>query len=236
MVGADQRVRGRDAAARADGGDLDQPAPEDGPAQHQLATLVTEATAVLHGVAPALDAVPAHSSTIRVRANSLAHLVSQGGPLIGQLNATGFPGTLAEIGQLVYSLQQQGRLTSALDNVSTLAFSANRAALVTRLGQLLNELPAVSALIAQFRGVLSGVQQYHLISGAAQGVGDLRTLVRLQTRALHVAEATLSNGRSTHVIAGQTRDIAGQTRDIAGQTRDIAGQTLTTAKGTLATA
>ena len=68
----------------------------------QIATLISEATVVLHGVAPVLNAVPAHSSTIKGRANALAHLVSQAGPLIGQLNATGMPGTLAETGQLVY--------------------------------------------------------------------------------------------------------------------------------------
>ena len=48
----------------------------------QIATLITEATVVLHGVAPALNAVPARSSTIKARANSLAHLVSQAGPFL----------------------------------------------------------------------------------------------------------------------------------------------------------
>ena len=126
----------------------------------------------------------------------------------------------------MYSLQQNGRLTSALDNVSALASSANRAALVTRLGQLLDQLPAASALIAQFRGLLSGVQHYHLISGAAQGLGDLRTLVRLQTRALRVAGATLANGRITRMIAAQTLATAKGTLATAQQILTIAVQTL----------
>lgn len=192
----------------------------------QIATLITEATVVLHGVAPVLNAVPAHSSTIKGRANALAHLVSQAGPLVGQLNATGMPGTLAETGQLVYSLQQHGRLTSALDNVSALASSANRAALVTRLGQLLDELPAASALIAQFRGLVSGVEHFHLVSGAARGLADLRTLVRVQTRALHVAGATLDNGRGTRIIAGRTLATARSTLATAQQILRIAVQTL----------
>jgi hypothetical protein len=192
----------------------------------QIATLITEATLALHGVAPILHAVPAHSSTIKARANSVAHLVSQAGPLIEQLNASGLPGTIVATGQLVNSLQQQGRLTSTLDNVSTLASSANRAALVTRLGQLLDELPAASALIAKFHGLVSGVQRYHLVAGAAQGLGDLRTLVRLQTRALRVAGATLGNGRSARIIAARTLTTARSTLATAQQILTIAVQTL----------
>ena len=134
--------------------------------------------------------------------------------------------TLAETGSLVSSLEQQGRLVSALDNVSALASSANRAALVARLGRLLDELPAASALIGQTRALIRGVDHYHLVSGAARGIGYLRTLVRLQTRALHVAAATLDNGRSLRTIAGRTLATANGTLATARQILAIAVQTL----------
>jgi hypothetical protein len=193
----------------------------------QIAALLDESTVALHGAAPLLGAVPAHSSTIKSRADSLAHLVSQAGPLVGQLNATGLPSTVAATGQLVNSLQQQGLLTSTLENVGGLAAAANGSGLVNRLGQLVGELPAASALIAQLGNLATGVDRYRLIPHAARGLRDRQELVRLQTRALRVARATLATGRSTRTIAGQTLTTAQRTLGTAQQILTIAEQTLT---------
>jgi hypothetical protein len=192
----------------------------------QIAVLLDESTLALHGAKPLLAAVPVRSSTIKERATSLASLVSQAGPLIGQLNATGLPTTVAETGQLVNSLEAQGLLTSTLGNVSTLASAANGAGLVPRFRTLLDELPAASVLIAQLSNLATGVQSYHLISGAAHGLHNLQVLVSLQTRALHVAQATLATGRGTRAIAGQTLTTAKRTLGTAQQILTIAEQTL----------
>jgi uncharacterized protein YoxC len=193
----------------------------------QIAVLLDESTIALHRAEPLLGAVPAHSSTIKSRADTLAHLVSQAGPLVGQLNATGLPSTVAATGQLVNSLQQQGLLTSTLENVGSLAAAANGSGLVNRLGQLVDAVPAASALIAQLGNLASGIEKYRLIPGAARGLGNLQELVRLQTRALRVARATLATGRSTRTIAGQTLATAQSTLGTAQQILTIAEQTLT---------
>jgi hypothetical protein len=192
----------------------------------QIAALLAESTVALHGAAPVLGAVPGRS-TIKARADSLAHLVSQAEPLVGQLNATGLPSTVAATGQLVSSLQQQGLLTNTLANVGTLAAAANGAGLVTRLGRLVDTLPAAAAVIRQFASLAAGVQHYRLIPGAARGLADLRELVRLQTHALHVSQATLTTSRRTRSIAAQTLSAANRTLATAQQILTIAQQTLT---------
>lgn len=192
----------------------------------QIALLLDESTVALHGAKPLLDAVPAHSSTIKTRANSLAQLVSQAEPLVAQLSAAGLPSTVAATGELVNSLQQQGLLTSTLGNLSELAAAANGTGLVGRLRQLLDELPAASALIAQLGSLAADVQSYRLIPNAARGLRNLQLLVSLQTRALHVAQATLATGRSTRTIAGQTLTTAKKTLGSAQQILSIAEQTL----------
>jgi hypothetical protein len=98
---------------------------------------------------------------------------------------------------------------------------------VTRLGRLVDELPAAAALIRQFGSLATGVQRYRLIPGAARGLRDLQELVRLQKRALHVSQATLATGRSTRTIAAGTLTAANRTLAIAQQILTIAQQTLT---------
>jgi hypothetical protein len=173
-----------------------------------------------------LGAVPARSSTIRSRADSLAHLVSQARPLVGQLTTSGLPGTVAATGQLVDSLERQGLLTNTLDSVGALAASANRAALVSRFGGLLDELPAASALIAALTRLAAGVRDYRLIPDAARGLHGIGQLVRLQTQALRVARATLANGRSARTIAKQTLATAQTTLAAAQRILVVAEQTL----------
>jgi hypothetical protein len=172
----------------------------------QLGTLVAETTVALHGVTPLLGAVPAHSTTIRSRADSLAHLVSAARPLVGQLTA--------------------GDLPTTLDNVSGLAASVNRAALVARFGELLDELPAASALITKLTSLAAAAQGYHLVPRAAQGLHDIGVLVRVQTRALRVAQATLENGRSARSIAQRSLTTAQATLSAARQILTVAQQTL----------
>jgi hypothetical protein len=192
----------------------------------QLGALVGETSVALHGVTPLLRAVPPRSATIKSRADSVARLVSRATPLVGQLAASGLPSTLTATGQLVSSLEQHGRLTNTLDNVSVLAASANQAALVTRLGGLLDAVPSASALIAQLTNLAGQVQEYRLIPSAARGLKNIGVLVHLQAHALRVSEATLENGRSARAIAKQTLRTAQTTLAAAQQILTIAEQTL----------
>jgi hypothetical protein len=164
----------------------------------QLATLVDEATAALHGAAPLLASVPARSSTVRSRADSLAALVSETRPLVGQLNAGGLASTLSATGQLVASLEQQGRLSTTLDDLGTLAASADQSGLVPRLVRGLQDVGELVSL--QVRALRVG--QATLANGRSARAISQRTLTVAQTtlaaarRILSVAQQTLTHAAS----------------------------------------
>lgn len=184
----------------------------------QLGALVNEASFALHAAKPVLDAQPASSSTVRSRARSLAALVAQARPLVGQLRARGLPQVVGAAGQLLDSLQQDNRLIVSLDDVGALAADADRSRIIARLGPLLNDAAAESSLIAQLARLAGTAQSLRLLPRAASGLDSVGELVRLARQTLHLNKQSLAVQKATLATGRGTRDIAQQILTVAQQT------------------
>lgn len=159
----------------------------------QLGTLVHEATLALHGAAPLLGAVPARSSTVKSRASSLAQLVSDTGPLVRQLRATGFPATISAVGQSAASLK--GELPAA----STLIVELQALATATQRLQL---LPRASAGLSDLAELVRLQTRALSVSRATLGTGrDTRGIAR---QTLAAVERVLATAQQTLTVANQT--------------------------------
>jgi hypothetical protein len=192
----------------------------------QIGALLNQTTQVLQRVGPALDAVPAQSSTIASRARDAADLVSQARPLVSALNASGLPRTVSAAGDLLQSIDQPGALSHTLANVDELTTSANQVGLVPRLAPLLSDIPAASNLISQAQGA-------QLVTRLVAGLDNIGRLVSLQRAVLDVQTRTLAVQEATLQTSRQTRGLTAQAAATARRTLGIIQEILAVAKATL---